>query len=140
MNLGYNDRVPLEHAIEVIEQVCEKDLVRRSVLQAEVLSDPRWTEEDHKMLWWLDHTLSLLVNRGMLKRHHIKPGELGYEPTDAWHGRDEVIGPLRPPKKKNRFARDRARREARERRRLERLRAKQTHQGREGGAGEVEDV
>lgn len=116
------DKLPIDLVIETLEQAFACGLIKRSELQAQALSDPCRKIQREQVLWWLDHTLSLLVNRGMLRRRHLEPGELGYVPTPEWKGRSRVLAPLGPPPKKNRFARDRARQEAKERRRQERAR------------------
>lgn len=111
-HLSCHDRVPIEAAIDLIEQIdlTPGDFVSLSDLHQEVDRSPPPSSDDVKELhWWLDHTLSLLVNRGYLRRLHLGPGELGYTPTQAWHERDTVLKELRPPKAKIRWARIQAR-------------------------------
>jgi hypothetical protein len=109
--LSCHDRVPLERAIEIIEDadLTPGDFVSLSGLHEKIERTPPSLRDCKELHWWLDHTLSLLVNRGYLRRLHLGPGELAYTPTTAWHDRDLVLKDLRPPKAKIRWARINAR-------------------------------
>lgn len=123
--LSCHDRVPLERAIDLIEQadLTPGDFVSLSALHQEVERTPPSPSDAKDLHWWLDHTLALLVNRGYLRRLHLGPGELGYTPTSAWHERDLVLKDLRPPKAKVRWARIRAREAEKAERKAERASA-----------------
>lgn len=120
--LSCHDRVPLERAIDLIEQfeLTQDDFVRLSELHKEADRAPPSSDDAKELHWWLDHTLALLVNRGYLRRLHLGPGELAYKPTTDWHNRDTVLKDLRPPKAKIRWARIRTRQALKEERRAER--------------------
>ncbi len=120
--LSCHDRVPLERAIDLIEQLdlSEDDFVRLRELHDEAERAPPSSDDAKELHWWLDHTLALLVNRGYLRRLHLGPGELAYKPTSQWHERDTVLKDLRPPKAKIRWARIKTRQALKAERKAER--------------------
>lgn len=122
-----DQRVPMEHVIAMIEEAGEQELFFMRDLYVQVRNDPEWSDLDREMLWWLNHTLTLMVYHGLLRRHHIPTGKLGYSATGAWAGRDEVIGCFKAPRPKSRRARDRVRQQIKERNRQERARRRQAN-------------
>lgn len=110
-DLTIRDRLPLELCLEaVIHQDVRNDaVVTRDQLAAGVMGALR--AADHaEAVSYFDQTLTMLVSRGLLKRHHLGPGQLGYEPTAAWENKEAVLSDVLPPKRKFRPARNARRR------------------------------
>jgi hypothetical protein len=124
--LSCHDRVPLESAIDLIEQLQldEDAFVRLTELHEEAERAGPAGDGTKELHWWLDHTIALLVNRGYLRRLHLGPGELAYRPTSQWHDRDTLLKDLRPPKARIRWARMEARQIQKAERKAERDRIK----------------
>lgn len=101
---SYSYRMPLETAIEIIEQLtCPGGIERQA------LHDKARQRAGHNIIWWVDHAIGLLRSHGYVRRHNACYGTVIYIPTARWSERDAVLAELRPPRKKNRFARDQAR-------------------------------
>lgn len=101
---SYTHRMPLETAIELIEQLTGESGIDRKQLHEQAKQ-----QAGEQIIWWVDHAIMLLRSSGYVKRFNVCYGTVIYIPTARWSDRDEVLGDLRPPKKKNRDARDRMR-------------------------------
>jgi hypothetical protein len=105
---SYTYRMPLETAIEIVEQ-----LTTSSGIDRQVLHEMARQRAGSYIIWWVDHAISLLRTHGYVRRHNLSYGTVVYTPTARWDERDDLLAYLRPPRKKNRYARDQARINAR---------------------------
>jgi hypothetical protein len=90
-------RMPLERAIEVVENALEHRVVLRQDLREAVESD---APEAASLL---DHTIQVMIHGGYVRRVHLGPNLLAYEKTERWPSRDEMLLLLRAPRHKHRF-------------------------------------
>lgn len=99
IRLSSQQRLPIEHAIEFLENMLGQATaeVSRAFLYAEVNRNGF-----PEVMPYVDQTLKVMIHHGMVRRTHPGPGCLGYERTDRWCNREEVIGLLRGPKYRKR--------------------------------------
>lgn len=90
-------RLPLERAIEFVENVLEPD---QTVLLSELKT--RIQSEAPEAATHLDHTLQVMISNGYLRRRSLGPDRLAYEKTERWVNRDETLILLRAPRYKYR--------------------------------------
>jgi hypothetical protein len=126
-SMTIRDRMPLELCLEAVihHEVSPNAVVRREDLEATVLRSLNAANRLEAMDYFAQ-TVNMLVARGLLKRRHLGPGQLGYEPTPRWDEKEAVLSDVLPPRSKIRESRNarrraetaerkRARRELRER-------------------------
>lgn len=91
-------RMPLERAIEVVEEVLEPaGYVLLRDLKEAVKADAPEAEP------MLDHTIQVMIRGGYVRRVHLGPDRLAYEKTERWASRNDTLVFIRAPEYKKRF-------------------------------------
>lgn len=98
--LGPWEKTPLHLAIEFVEEQLSADgkAVLRSLLRKQAER-----QLDQAAASYVDHSLKILINAGMVRRCHVELGVLAYEPTKRWAARKDLLDPLKTPKYVKRF-------------------------------------